>query len=98
VLVAILLGACSTNGLSKAEAVEIARQAAPQSADYPITVAEAGPASELVADTGFAEDVPGDRWIWYIVLDNGGALSGEGSIIVIDYVDGRVYDVVDIIG
>jgi hypothetical protein len=95
VLIAILLSACSVFGLSKAEALAIAREAAPQSADYPVFVAEAGPASEWAADPRFPEDVPGDRWVWYVVLDTG-ALSGEGSIIVIDYIDGRVYDVVDI--
>ena len=93
----VIIGACSSSALSEAEAVDIARGAAPQSADYPIQVAEAGPASELVADTGMAEDVPGDRWVWYIVLGTGGYLSGGGTVIVIDYIDGRVYDVVDVI-
>jgi hypothetical protein len=96
VLVALLLAACSV-GLSKAEALEIAREAAPRSADFPVFVAKAGPAGELVGnDTRFAVDVPGDRWVWYVVLDTG-ALSGEGSMIVIDYLDGRVYEVVDIV-
>jgi hypothetical protein len=32
------------------------------------------------------------------LVDTGGSLSGEGSIIAIDCIDGRVYDVVDVIG
>lgn len=85
-------------GLSRDEAVEAARAAAPQSAHRPVAVAEAGPASDLVGSAGIAPDVPGDRWIWYIFLSDVGPLSGEGSIVILDFFDGRVYEVVNVIG
>jgi len=44
------------------------------------------------------EGVPGDRWVWYIVLSNLGPLSGEGTFVILDYVDGTIYEVVDVIG
>lgn len=95
-----MIGACSSSGLSEAEAVEIALAAAPQSDDYQVVqVAEAGPAGELVADYGLAEQVPRDRWVWHIVLGTDRTLGGEDAVtIVIDYIDGRVYEVVQIIG
>ena len=76
VLVTVLLAACSV-GLSKAEALEIAREAAPQSADFPVFLAEAGPGELVGNDTRFAVDVPEDRWVWYVVLDTG-ALAAKG--------------------
>ena len=72
-----------------AEAIEVARAAAPQSADRAVLVAEAKPARDL-NDSGLASGVAADRWIWYIYLSDGGTLSGEGSMVVIDYLDGRV--------
>ena len=82
--------------LSRDAAVALARAAAPQSAQHPVTVAEAGPARDF-ASAGM-EGVPGDRWVWYIVLSNLGPLSGEGTFVILDYVDGTIYEVVDVIG
>ena len=82
------------SGLSEDEAVELARAAAPQSAHFPVTVAKAGPAS---AFSPF-HDIAGDRWVWYILLSDLGPLSGEGTMVFLDFVDGRVYEVIDVIG
>jgi len=76
--------------------VEVARAAAPQAAHKPVVSAEAGPLSEVVPSAEVA-DVPDDRWVWYIFLFDGGPLSGQGTFVILDYFDGRVYEVVDII-
>ncbi|MBA2266194.1 MAG: hypothetical protein H0W17_07360 [Chloroflexi bacterium] len=62
-------------------------------------MARAGPASELELE-GFANlaDVDGDRWVWYILLSDLGPLSGEGTIVILDFIDGRVYEAIDVIG
>lgn len=45
-----------------------------------------------------AESVPEGRWVWYIVLSRSQPLAGESPIIVLDYLDGHVYQVIDAIG
>jgi len=82
--------------LTRAEAVAIAHDAAPQ-AGRRVTFAEAGPRVDLLAPSGPESEriiaaIPDDRWIWVISLtsDPHGA---EWSVVVIDYLDGRVYGV-----
>ena len=80
--------------------MEIARAAAPQSADRPVVRADAGPAGEL-PETDHFDLTPApapDRWVWIVILASGPSLGEEGSIVVIDFLDGGVYGVVDIIG
>lgn len=86
-------------GLTEEAAAAAARAAAPQSAAWPVVVAKAGPAGELLYSEGgyqIAPGLPHDRWVWVIILgDSSQALDGEGSIVVIDFLDGTVYEVVD---
>jgi hypothetical protein len=88
--------AAPTTGLTQEQAITVARVAAPQSADRSVRRAEAGPAGELVEPQvyEFSSDIPSDRWVWVIIL----ATQGEGgSSVVIDFLDGRVYGVVNVI-
>jgi len=83
-------------GLSRSEAIALARAAAPQSASFPVTMAQAGPGHNF----GFAHrpGLPRDRWVWYILLSDLGPLSGTASMVFLDYVDGQVYEVINLIG
>lgn len=81
-------------GLSERAAVELARVAAPQSAEFPATVALAGPGHNFLD----RPDVPRDRWVWYILLSDLGLLGGSGTMVFLDYVDGRVYEVINLRG
>lgn len=81
-------------GLTLAQAVDLARAAAPESAAFPAAVAEAGPSGNLIdPQVGDFEHPAADHWIWYISLASGPPW--EGSIVVIDYFDGRVYGVIN---
>jgi hypothetical protein len=90
-----------TARLTREEAVVIARDAAPQAAGRPVTFAEAGPSVDLLPPGApeverLISAIPADRWIWVITFSSGdGPLGGESSVVVIDYLDGRVYGVVD---
>ncbi len=94
--------ATPSGGLTMGQAIAAARASAPQSAELPVTVAKAGPAGELLdSPEGYhaAPGLPHDRWVWVVVLfDNSAPLSGRGSIVVIDFVNGAVYDVMNVIG
>jgi len=83
-------------GLSRSEAIALARAAAPQSASFPVTMAQAGPGHNF----GFAHrpGVPRDRWVWYILLSDLGPLSGTGSMVFLDFVDGQIYEVINLLG
>lgn len=85
-------------GFTQEQAVAAARAAAPQSADRRIISAKAGPLGELLAPGtyDFSSAIPSDRWVWVINLGSGQPLGeGQGSIVVIDFLDGRVYGVID---
>lgn len=87
-------------GLTEEEAIAVARAAAPHAADFPVTRAEAGLASELVHEP--ALDLPTlpapERLVWVIVLAGGPTQNQEISVVVIDFLDGHVYGVLDLIG
>lgn len=90
----------SAPGLTEEEAIAVARAAAPHAADFPVTRAEAGLASELVHEP--ALDLPTlptpERLVWVIVLAGGPTQNQEISVVVIDFRDGQVYGVLDLIG
>ena len=91
----------AANALSRDEAIAAAREAAPQASDYPEVVrVEAGPFEDMGVESLEYELRPeADRWVWVIILCEGcGPLSGEGTVVVLDYLDGRVYAVQDFIG
>jgi hypothetical protein len=86
-----------SGGMSRDEAVDIAREAVPQADGWDVLAAEAGPVNrfDYLAGQAFISAVPADRWVWVIDLGSGPPLGAEGSWVVIDYLDGRVYGVVD---
>ena len=91
----------AANALSRDEAIAAARVAAPQASAYPEVIrAEAGPFEDMgVASLEYELRPEADRWVWVIILCEGcGPLSGEGTVVVLDYLDGRVYAVQDFIG
>jgi hypothetical protein len=84
-------------GLSEAEAVIAARAAAPDSATQPVVAANAGPANEQLKPLSSYETsshVEPDHWIWVVVTDSGGDLNGVGTIVVLDFFTGEVYEVI----
>lgn len=91
--------ASASTALTEAEAILVARAAAPQAADWPVLVAKSGTAQELLFDEGgyqVARDVPPDRLIWVVVLgESRGTYDAEGTIVVLDFVSGEVYESVD---
>ena len=84
-------------GLSEVEAVIAARAAAPDSATQPVVAANAGPANEQLKPLSSYETsshVEPDHWIWVVVTDSGGDLNGVGTIVVLDFFTGEVYEVI----
>ena len=92
-----------TGGLTRTEAIEAARRAAPHAADYPEVIrADAGPFGTEAMGFESLEDIerPADsRWVWVIMLCEGcGPLSGQGTFVILDYLDGRVYGIINFRG
>jgi hypothetical protein len=88
-------------GLTREEAIAVAREAAPQAADYPEVIrADAGPfGTQLVDSLEYTERPAPDRWVWVIMLCDGcGPLAGHSTLVILDYLDGRIYLVADFIG
>ena len=88
-------------GLTEDVAVAAARAASPQSADRPVVSARAGAFNELLQPPEayeFSADLPPERWVWVVVLASGDQLDAQGTIVVIDYLDGRIYGVMDFRG
>ena len=85
-------------GLTEDQAVIAAREAAPQSGDLEVSSAKVGTFEELLGPPETFGDIPpgipGDRMVWVIVLGGNGPEQG-GSIVVIDFLDGRLYKVWD---
>jgi hypothetical protein len=84
----------TSTGLTQEEAVAIARGVVPPERAIEVLYAVAGPAGEVLSpgEEDFAGEIPPDRWVWRIILSDGGpSLGAIGSIVVIDYFDGHVY-------
>jgi hypothetical protein len=82
--------------LTGAAAVAAARVAAPESAERPAVSVVAGPVGELIQPLEAYEwstELEPERWVWVVVLLRGDGLDAQGSTVVIDYLDGRVYAV-----
>jgi hypothetical protein len=96
----VAAGSSAPGGLTEERAVAVARAAAPQAALWPMLVSTAGTAAKLLHPEGgyrVAQGHAHDRWVWVVVLGNAGTgLDGAGVIVVIDYIDGTVYEVVDL--
>jgi hypothetical protein len=86
----------TSTGRTEEQAVAAARGAAPQSADREVRRVETGPSGELLEREvyEFSSEIPSDRWVWVIILASQGQ---GGSSVVIDFLDGRVYGVVNFV-
>jgi hypothetical protein len=86
-----------SDGISRDDAVDAARDVVPEAAEWDVIAVEAGPVGqfEYLVSQPFISEVPADRWVWVIDLGHGPSLGAEGSWVVIDYLDGRVYGVID---
>ena len=82
-----------TVALTEAEAVEAAISADGRSGMTAIQ-ADSGPAGELLTrySIDWAEVPSNGTWVWFVNLSDGGPpLGAEGSWVVLDYLDGRIY-------
>lgn len=82
-------------GLSQAQAVAAAEVVAERS-NVVVMTAVAGPASEVLAGSmvHVYPDMPsGDTWVWVINLWN--AAGEQGTVVVLDYLDGTIYGIQD---
>ena len=81
-------------GISRDDAIEIAREAVSEMAsEWQVGAVTAGPLEQAVPEFEsyeWARDLPADLRVWRVALT-----SGElGSLVVTDFMDGRVYGVV----
>jgi hypothetical protein len=86
----------SGEGLTRDEAIAVARQAVPEAAAWGVRVAKAGPLEDIFTARGefdWSRELPPDRWIWQVTFGVGRALDSRGAHVFIDYTDGRVYEV-----
>jgi len=82
------------SGLTELEAIAAARAAAPHAADRRVVSAKAGPVGQLmrpIEEYEFSSPLEPDRWVWVIAIVSGDGWDGEATLVVIDYLDGRVY-------
>lgn len=85
----------SPQALTETEAVDAARGADGRPGMTAANV-EHGPASEVLPreDFEWARFPSDDRWVWLVVLSDGGPpIGAEGSIVVLDYFDGTIYGI-----
>lgn len=85
-------------GLTEVDAIATARATSPEAAGWPVLVAKAGSAQELPYDEGGYQVAPGlrgDQLVWVVILgDRRDTLDAEGTLVVIDFLTGEVYEVV----
>lgn len=87
----------SAIGLTEAQAIEIAKNVAPQIAGRDVLVAKAGPLSEVWEDSAaleWAKSLARDRLVWYMYFAD--ADDGLGTIVVLDVVDGTAFEVMNL--
>lgn len=85
-------------GLTLEQAVAAARTAAPHRADAAVYSAEAGPFSDLLEPEvayRISPASPAERWVWVINLASGPEGGMEGSMVVVDFIDGSVLGVIE---
>ena len=91
------VAAIGSTGLTRAEAVEVANAEAPQTIDLELRVAKAGPLVEVWEDgtiQEWAQALPHDQPVWYLFFRDED--DGHGTIVVLDYESGAVYEVADL--
>jgi hypothetical protein len=85
----------TSDPVSRAAAIDIARAHDPQSAGRELRIADSGPAGEL-AEAGYGmdslSDLPPGQWVWVIVLHDSPRGEGSGSMAVVDYYSGKVIE------
>lgn len=83
-------------GLTRGEAIDVAHTEAPQTVDREVLVAESGPLAEVWEDgmlRDWAQALPRDQLVWYLYFQD----AELGTIVVLDYQSGIVYEVIDLI-
>lgn len=101
VISAVLVGGCSTagtagptpaaTGITRDQAIAIARAAVPPYANYEVLSAEAWPFGDVVSPSqadNMSSPPPRDRVVWVVKL--GEPTGGQDDEVVVDSVDGRV--------
>ena len=79
-------------GITFDEALAAAHDAAPQTADWQVVVHEYVPAGELHEQFMALDDPPG-RWVWDLVFNEPGG--SNLAIVIVDYLDGTVHEVIE---
>lgn len=84
--------------LSQGQAVDAARAAVPQASEWDVISIEAGPAGRLL-EPAQAYPMPSfpaaDRWVWIVDLGSGQPVADHGAVVVLDYLTGGVYSVIE---
>lgn len=76
------------SGLTREEAIERAREAAPEAHGYEVRVAKVGDLSAAGVPRGAAPGVPPESAVWYIVLADPD--EHQGVSVVVDFFDGEI--------
>lgn len=81
-----------STGLSEADAITIARGAAPHAENWPVRVAKAGELASVFTPMEFdwSRDLDPSAWIWQISLGVGAALDSQGTHVFLDFETGEV--------
>lgn len=85
-------------GLSEADAIAIARGAAPHAADWPVRVAKAGELATVFTpmnEFDWSRDLDPSAWIWQVSLGVGEALDSQGTHVFLDFETGEVLAVMN---
>lgn len=80
-----------SSGIARADAIAIAREAAPRRAGAELGYVTNGPVGDVamgLAGFEWAAAIPSDAWLWQVTFRYG---NGQGTTVLIDYVDGTVY-------
>lgn len=83
-----------SEGISRNDAADAARDVLPDGEEWEVLVVEAGPLGQvetLWELYDWAHDLSADLWVWRVFLVRG----DRGATVMIDFVDGSVYGVVE---
>jgi hypothetical protein len=76
-------------GLTRDEAIEIARAAVPEAAEWDVMFAISGPIGTTIG----APDLEETRWVWHVSLTDGLGMQGQIAWVYIDHRTGEVLEV-----
>jgi hypothetical protein len=83
------------DGISRNDAVDAALDVLPDAEDWDVHLVKAGPLGQVALpgweDTDWGRGLSADLWVWRVFLVRG----DRGADVVIDFVDGSVYGVVE---